>query len=110
MTNEEIISCINDYLNEHASETRGYIRQEPYRGDLFELFAAACSNRKAAGQSASHITSDGLVEEIAGWSRDSDTPEYNQKKLDLLRKLGAMWAEWDYAWQMYPSFHHRAAA
>ena len=110
MTNEEILSHINDCLNQHANGIRGYIRQEPYLGDFFKLFAAAYANREADGSSASHITSDGLVAEIAGWSHDVDTPEYNQKKLDLLHKLGAMWAEWDYAWQKYPSRHRHAAA
>jgi hypothetical protein len=93
MTNEEILNRINQYLDQYLNDIRGYIRQEPYIGDFFKLFAAAYANRESAGPSASHITSDGLVEEIGERSQQNDTPENYQKKLDLLRKLGAMWSE-----------------
>ena len=45
MTNEEILNRINEYLDQHLSGIRGYIRQEPYIGDFFKLFAAAYANR-----------------------------------------------------------------
>jgi hypothetical protein len=105
MTDEEILARINEYLDQHLSGIRGHIRQEPYIGDIFKLFAAAYANRESAGTSASHITSDGLVEEIGGRSQQADTPENYEKKLNLLRKLGAMWSEWEYAWEMYPTLH-----
>lgn len=108
MTNEEILSRINDYLDQHLSEGRGYIRQEPYIGDFFNLFAAAYAKRESAGSSAPYITSDGLVENVGARSQATDSAESYQKKLDLLHKLGAMWSEWDYAWEMYPRFHHSA--
>ena len=105
MTNEEILNRINEYLDQHLSGIRGYIRQEPYIGDFFKLFAAAYANREAADPAASHITNDGLVEEVGERSHRTDSSENHQKKLDLLRKLGAMWSEWDYAWEMYPRLH-----
>ena len=105
MTTEEILDRINQYLDQHISGISGSIHQEPYTGDLFKLFAVAYANRESAGPSAPCITSDGLIEAIGARSQQADVPEHYQKKIELLRKLGAMWKEWDYAWEMYPQLH-----
>lgn len=106
MTNEEILNRINDYLGQHISGVRGYIRQQPYIGDLFTLFAAAYANRETTGSSLNYITSDGLVAEVSSLSQGTDSAENHQKKLGLLHQLGEMWREWDFAWEMYPQFYH----
>jgi hypothetical protein len=105
MTNEEIFDLINKCLDQHIRGVRGYIREEPYIGDLFKLFAAADENRKSAQESASYITGDGLVNEIGDRSQQTDTPEHHHRKICLLQELGVMWKDWDYAWRMYPLLH-----
>jgi hypothetical protein len=109
MSNEKIFDRVNECLDQHVNEMRGAIRQEPYIDDLFKLFAAAHARCESVGSSVPQITGDGLVKAIGERSHQMDPPERYQKKLKLLRKLGAMWDEWDYAWKMYPRFHQGTA-
>ena len=108
MTNDEILTKINDLLDQHVRGIRGYIRQEPYLSDLFKLFAAAYANAESAGPDASHITGDGLIGQLGDLSQATNTPDNYPKKLELLRKFGAMWSEWEYAWKMHPQLYHPA--
>ncbi len=105
MTNDEILTRLNEYLDQHISGIRGALRQDPYMGDIFKLFAAATATHESAGPNSPQITNDGLVEDIGERSQQADTPEHHQKKLELLRRVGAMWSEWDYAWRMYSRYH-----
>ena len=90
---------------ECVNRAGGAIRQEPYVGHISKLFAAVAANYETAGPNSPQITGDGLIEDIGERSQGTDTPEHHQKKIDLLRRVGAMCAEWEYAWQMYPRFH-----
>ena len=98
MNNDKILDTIDQYLDQHVNGIRGHLRQEPYISDFFSLFAASYLNR----DSGSQITGDGLVKAIGERIRVNDDSERHSKKVELLRRLSAMWDEWDYAWEKYP--------
>jgi hypothetical protein len=99
MTNDEIITRVAALLEQHLNATRGALRQDGYRHDLFRLFAAAYQNSKES-PSGDSITADGLLEDITErWTRDDS--EQSQRKCDLLKRLCQMWAEWQFAWDNY---------
>jgi hypothetical protein len=103
MTTDQILDQINQYLDQHVSGVRGALRQEPYIGDFFRMFAESQMDRTQG----SEITGDGLVEAIGERSQRSDDKQHYQKKIELLRRLGAIWSEWGYAWDLYPKYHSR---
>jgi hypothetical protein len=41
MTAEEILSALEEYMDQHVLNQRASIHQDPYKSDFFRLFAEA---------------------------------------------------------------------
>ena len=100
MTQEEIIRQVHELLDMHLKGTRGYIGQEPYKGDFFRLFSQAHRNGYIESSSSPRLTGDALRDIlVTRWFDDDES--LNEKRKDLLNLLLTKWDEWRYAWDHY---------
>ena len=100
MTQEEIIERFIAYMNQHLKDVRGYIGQEPYKGDFFKLFKEAYLNNYFDVSAHPRLTGDSLSDIVItrGFTEDE---EENKKREHLMHQLLPMWDEWRYAWDHY---------
>lgn len=88
MKHEAIVNDMVDLLRQHHTGQRGSIYQEPYKGDLFRLFADVFN--EGPGQIGS-LTADAVIATIC-----ERAPELAGSK--ELSSFYSMWREWLYAW------------
>ena len=72
-------------------ELGGHFQQEPYKGDFFRLFVAACNAGLMKQSAPRSLKLDSLISIISARERvvfDGET----------WRMFSAAWPEWDYAW------------
>jgi hypothetical protein len=86
MENSVPIEELDGLLTEHVDGSRGYIHQEPYKGDIFQLFAGCMKGTAISG--------DELVRRL----REKGGYEDGTEASELLMEIRRMWDEWRYAW------------
>lgn len=97
MTQENIIEEVLNLLNMHLTGLRGYIGQEPYKGDFFRLFREAHRNHYFDTSSSPRLTGDAFRDIlVARWFDDDES--LNEKRTKLMELLFTKWDEWRYAW------------
>ena len=92
MTFEEIINRLIDKLRAHAAGKLGHMQQEPYKGDLFRIFASAYNSgfmEKSAG--SQYLSADSLRDLLVARAPDIIDNKVVYDFFDL-------WSEWRYAW------------
>jgi hypothetical protein len=100
MTQEEIIQKVLEYLDQHLRGGRGYIGQEPYKGDFFALFKEAFRNGYFEVSPRPLLTGDAFRDVlVARWFTENE--EDNEKRTRLMEQLFSRWDEWRYAWKHY---------
>lgn len=100
MTQEQIIDTVITYLDQHLKDVRGYMGQEPYKGDFFKLFKEAYRNRYFHPSSRPRLTGDAFRDILlARWNAGGDSKKQERQK--LMDQLFAKWDEWRYAWDHY---------
>ena len=101
MNAEEIITEIIAFLDARLPPPAGgggYMGQEPYKGDLFNLFSEAYHNGYINLGASPYLSADGLKEIIvARWQNGTEDQRYKQ-----IDRLCTMWQEWHYAWDKHP--------
>lgn len=97
MKQEEILDKIIEYLREHLESRRGYIGQDPYKSDFFELFREAYKNDYFDFSSTPRLTGDAIMDILKERWIDSS----NNEKEELLKEFCNKWDEWKYAWDNY---------
>jgi hypothetical protein len=99
MTREYIIRCAIEYLEQHLTEGRGAMSQEPYRGDWFRLFKEAYRGGFLIAGVADSLRPDAFAEIIVTrWFTDDDRDDARAK---LMHSFLQRWEEWRYAWDRY---------
>ncbi len=99
MTPEKIIEEIIDCLDSHLKGGRGYIGQEPYKGDFFKLFKEAYRNGYFEDSTSQRLTGDALRDILKErWLKEDGK---NDERMKLMERLFTMWNEWRYAWDHY---------
>ncbi|WP_027710405.1 hypothetical protein [Zooshikella ganghwensis] len=103
MNQEKIIQEAVEYLRQHINQhgTRGYIDQEPYKGDWFKLFKVAYINNYLDGSSTPCLASDSFRSILVDRWFDGDRDD---EKTELLEMLINKWTEWKYAWDNYTTY------
>jgi hypothetical protein len=95
MTQEEIIKKIINYLDQHLEGSRGYIGQDPYKKDFFDLCKNAHLNGYFDTRSSPRLTGDALMDILnTRWLTDDEQSEQKKK---LMNDFLMMWNEWRYA-------------
>lgn len=93
MNREEILNKIEKLLHQHNDGIRGSVHQEPYKGDLFKLFAAAFNGGLIDSTSnPDYLSTDALRVALA-----SRSPELLNH--DSWHNFYKFWSDWTYAWQ-----------
>lgn len=96
MTQEEIIQHLHELLDLHLKLIRGYVGQEPYKGNFFRLFMEAYRNGYFERSSRPLLTGDALRVIIqARWLTGDKARD--EEKLSLMEQLLLKWDEWRYA-------------
>ena len=96
MIYREVLEAIIDYLRMHRRGSVGYLGQEPYKGDLFKLFAKAYNAGLTELDTAPPrelLTGDALGSVIM--ERAPEFAEGGEEVYFLTQK----WDEWRYAWK-----------
>jgi hypothetical protein len=93
MNHNQIVNEIARLLREHIEGARGTIHQEPYKGDIFRLFAAAFNAGliESPGRSE-YLSADALADILA-----TQAPETVES--ESFHSLHTFWHEWTYAWR-----------
>jgi len=103
MTQQELLSRLQQLLEIHLD--CGYLRQEPYKSDLFSVFATAYNSGYFEERSNPSLKGDSLRELlVAQWFRNTDTQAMTERRRELLGQLLPMWEEWRYALDRWASF------
>ena len=95
MTQEEIIKALIVLLDGHLTGPRGFMQQEPYKGDFFELFAQARRIGYFEPPSSPLLTA-GSLRDILVYRWFADDGQDDERK-ELLEQLLSLWREWHYA-------------
>lgn len=97
MTAPEIFRKIEEHLDMTHKQILGNMRQDPYRSDLFKLFAEAYRNRFFDEESEPLLTGDAILVKLERrWVAD------NEERRKLLWDFTTMWNDWRYAWDKHP--------
>ncbi len=93
---EDVLKEVVELLEQHRRGSRGSMHQEPYKGDIFKVFARAYNGGLLVDEERRHLRGDALYQAIIERRpvADDDT-----KKQQLLEQLDTMWREWTYAWE-----------
>lgn len=113
---EEHVLASLDAILQSCEERHRPIQEEPSRGDLFDLFAAAAQRELVDGP----LSSDAICRQLASrWglagavrsSVDQRTgiPPDQMARMRSLWGLIQMWMEWTYAWERWSDFHNSAS-
>ncbi len=99
MTRDEIVAEIIDLLRGHLGSGRGDMGQDPYRSDLFKVFARA---HRAGLCVPEGLRADPMAEVvIARWIKGEDDERTEKLKRGLIQDLAVRWTYWQYAWDNY---------
>jgi hypothetical protein len=93
MNRAEIIDKLALLLRQHHEGLRGHIGQEPYKGDIFQLFTAACELDLFDYGQHRPMFADAIIEVIV----ERATPDAKPTK--ITEAFYTMWSEWTYAWR-----------
>lgn len=106
MTAEEILVRIIEKLKIHTpkkdetTDNAPFMGQEPYKGDIFELFIIAYENDYFNVSSNPRLTGDAIKEiVITRWMPDNDSNYKNKER--IIAKFYSMWNEWKYSLDKY---------
>ena len=100
MTQEEILNELIDRLPVHLHGAS--TRQEPYRGNIFQLFKEAYNNGYFEDTSHPRLTGDAILDTLEeGWI-NLHGEEEAKKRRDLAYNVLTMWDDWRYAWDQLP--------
>jgi hypothetical protein len=95
MTQEQILTEVIAYLNSQRRGGTGFLYQEPYRMQLFALFAEAYNQGLITnGSLVAEKMRDSVLERWLTRNQEED-----KKRLPYLDKVHMAWYEWQYAWQ-----------
>jgi len=94
MTREQIIEEVVWLLDRQLGSGIGSIHQEPYKGDVFKLFAEAYNQGFIEDESLVADALQNIV--IARWFSHNENEDKNRTY--FLDKLHTCWHEWQYAW------------
>src|SRR5207245_11504109 len=76
------------------------IGRDPYKGDIFKLFADAYRSGYFDDSSRPGLGADALCDILqVRWLANR---EHEEKRKHLLDQLLPMWREWQYGWDKYP--------
>lgn len=111
----QLVTQVEQVLEQAALVTRPP-EVDPYRGELFELFARAWHGALLRDEASPDLTSDTLCRLLAErWGLDTATRASVQQQTKLspedltrMRSLWSvmrMWMEWEYAWTRFAEFH-----
>jgi hypothetical protein len=100
MTQDEIILELQTLLDQHLRGLRGYIDQEPYKGDFFHLFRDAYRNGYFERSSSPLLTGDALRDILVERWYDADEAA-NKNRDQLMDQLFTKWDQWRYTWDHY---------
>jgi hypothetical protein len=101
MDRNEIVDTLGELLRQHKDGLRGSIHQEPYRGDLFKLFAEAFNQGLITTPSQpGYLSADALSDTLS-----ERVPEILDSQ--PFRDLHTMWGEWTYAWRHIDQLQRR---
>lgn len=89
MTPQQIVGHLVEYIDQHEQHARGTHHQEPYKGNLFALFAVAYNSGYMELTSHPRLTADGLKGALPG---------HIALESNLLQDIFCFWQEWTYAW------------
>jgi hypothetical protein len=92
MTKDEIVDGVIGLLRQHKEGARRSIHQDPYKHDLFALFAEAFNGGMMRGHEDDALYADKLVNLVTVRAPDLCEGE-------AWRALYSFWADWTYAWQ-----------
>jgi hypothetical protein len=95
MTREQILTDVIAYLDSQYQGGTGSLYQEPYRMQLFTLFAQAYNQGCITNGS---LVSDKLYESVKERWLTHDQEE-DKKRLSYLEKVHMAWYHWQYAWE-----------
>ena len=92
MKREDVLAKIETLLRQHNQDPSGSIHQDPYKNDLFQLFADAFNGGLLDPGNPGYLGA-GALESVLG----SRAPEL--LKHESWRNLRTFWNEWAYAWR-----------
>ncbi len=94
MTREEIIKEVIWFLDRQLGGGIGSIHQEPYKGDVFKLFAQAYNQGFVRDGT---LVADALQETVKEqWFTHDENEDKN--RMYFLGRLHTCWHDWQYAW------------
>lgn len=110
-----ILERIDEIVCECESQSRP-LEMEPWKGRLFELFAAAEEAGCISEDSPVDLTADGVCQALAdrwglksaaeNWiQRSGQLPPGQMSRMRSLWSVLRMWMEWTYAWERWSEFH-----
>jgi hypothetical protein len=94
MDRENIVEQVIDLLRQHVNGQRGSILEEPYKGDLFELFATAFNAGLIENSGELSCLGAAALADVIE-SRVPDLMEHETWPTMLV-----FWREWTYAWRL----------
>jgi len=92
MTKNEIVDELARLLVQHYKALSGHIDQEPYKGDIFQLFVEASRTGIYDGDFGS-LTAEAIAPMLA----EKGVPSVQDDK--LIGVFLTMWSEWTYVWK-----------
>ena len=92
MSREEILAQIEELLRQHKAGLRGSVRQDPYKSDFFQLFAAAFNGGLLTVGHPRYLSADALTDIL-----NNKAPELADD--EAWQILHGCWQEWTYAWR-----------
>lgn len=110
-----LLDRVEQVLLDAESQTRP-LEIDPFRAQLFELFAEAEATGLLGDGSDPDLSCDGLghllserwnLKEVAQTSTSQQTriPQEKLSRMRLLWSFMRMWMEWTYAWERWKDFH-----
>ncbi|MFO1019747.1 MAG: hypothetical protein U0903_03505 [Planctomycetales bacterium] len=115
---QSLVSRIEQVLLDAEAQTRP-VEIDPFRKQLFELFAEAEATGLLAEGSEPDLSCDGIGHELserwnlkdvaqASASQHTRIPPDKLSRMRLLWSFMRMWMEWTYAWERWGDFHSAA--
>ncbi len=114
---QKLVIRIEGIITAAGEETRP-LEVEPYRGNLFEVFATAERAGLLTAEEP-NLTSETMTRILAGrWKlkevvemagKQSPESDDHLRKMQLLWSILRMWMEWTYAWDRWAEFHDNKA-
>ena len=101
MDGEQILKHMQELLDAHARGALGYIGQEPYQSDFFELFKEAYRGDYFDVSARPRLTGDAIRDTLQVRWIDTLSGETREKSIKIMNDLLCRWDDWRYAWDKY---------